>query len=325
MRPELRKHPSAITGTQTTTDFSPNPYTLQLLPGVGARFWRLSAAHRAQLPEYRQGPLITVLMPLHNAAMTLRQAAQSILDQTWRNLELLLINDASTDNSAAIARDLEQQDSRVRIIDLGINGGPYIAKNIGLTQAKGDYITVHDADDWAFPTRLADQILPILNDSSGTTTVSIGRMLRMQAHGRITRFQPLNWITDDGALRLCFPSPLFDRNYFEQHLGAWDSVRVGADYEILQRLRRFEPQRIVTLDTPVMLQLEAADSLTTHALTYNDERGEAPARAAYRQAWTHWHTQHNSLPRLNFPQSTRPFHAPDAICAQVKKGKKGTE
>jgi hypothetical protein len=89
---------------------------------------------------------------------------------------------------------------------------------------------------------------------------------------------------------------------------------------------------MVTLDLPVMLQLEAADSLTTHALTYNDERGEAPARTAYRQAWSQWHAQHNNLPRLDFPQTTRPFDAPDDIRAHslgaeqvIGKGKKGTE
>lgn len=291
------------------------PYALQLALGAGDRFWRLRTAHRSQLPAYHDGPLISVLMPVHNAATTLEHAARSILDQSWQRLELLLLDDASTDGSYAIAQTLAQQDARVRVIRLSTNSGPYVAKNIGLTHAKGDFITVHDADDWAFPTRLADQIQPLLGDPSGNTTVSIARMLRMQPDGRITRMQPLNWVTDDGALRLCFPSPLFRRDYFDQRLGAWDSVRVGADYEILQRLRRFEPQRLIVLDVPVMLQLEAADSLTTHALTHNDERGESPARIAYRQAWSQWHAQHASLPRLNFPQIHRPFDAPEILQA----------
>lgn len=289
------------------------PYALQLAPGASARFWRLRAVHRAQLPSHPHGPLISVLMPVHNAATTLQHAAQSILDQSWRQLELLLIDDASTDESLAIAQALAQQDTRVRLIRLRTNSGPYVAKNVGLTQATGDYITVHDADDWAFPTRLADQIQPLLDDPSGKTAVSVARMLRMQSDGRVTRLQPLSWITNDGALRLCFPSPLFRRDYFDQRLGAWDSVRVGADYEILQRLRRFEPQCLVTLDVPVMLQLEAANSLTTHALTHNDERGESPARIAYRQAWSQWHAQHASLPRLHFPQTHRPFDAPEVL------------
>ena len=125
----------------------------------------------------------------------------------------------------------------------------------------------------------------------------MGRTLRCDMHGQFTRFQPIDWVSIDGALRLCFPSPLFDRAYFDQKLGAWDKVRVGADHEIFQRIKRFEPNKLHILDTPVMLQLDTDNSLTRHPETYNDERGEAPARAAYRQAWSAWHASHTAMPK----------------------------
>jgi glycosyltransferase involved in cell wall biosynthesis len=244
--------------------------------------------------------LITVLMPVYNARATLRKAVQSILDQTWKRLELILLDDCSTDDSLAIARELARQDPRIRVVALEENRGPYVAKNIGLRSAQGDYVTVHDADDWAFPTRLAYQIAPLLAQAEGALKVTMGLTLRMDKGGRFTRFQPLNWVTEDGAMRWCFPSPLFERCYFDDKLEAWDSFRVGADAEIVQRIRRFEPEAIRVLNCPVMIQLDGAGSLTKSEVYFNDERGESPARAAYREAWAQRHRQHNSMPKTKF-------------------------
>lgn len=288
-----------------STEDSIQKYSLKLTPGIGNRFNRLSALHSSQ--PVTTGPLISVLMPIYNAATTLEKAANSILTQSWQNIELLLIDDCSQDNSLVIAHRLADQDSRVKVISTHINGGPYIAKNLAVSEAKGEYITVHDADDWAFPSRLADQMVPLLASPAGPLKVTMGKTLRMDNQGGFTRFQPTNWVTNDGAMRWCFPSPLFERRYFVERLGAWDSVTVGADTEIIQRIRRFEPQALRILDIPVMLQLDAEDSLTRAESTYNDDRGEAPVRVAYRQSWSRWHATQTNMPKLPFPLTERPF------------------
>jgi hypothetical protein len=280
---------------------------IALNPGSASRFDRLYSPVGSHLPIQTAGPLVSVIMPVFNASATLHKAAQSILDQTWQNLELLLVDDLSQDNSLQIAHDLQSRDARVKVLALNTKGGPYVAKNVGLTVAKGQYLTVHDADDWAFPTRIEHQMQPLLQAKAPGLAVSMGRTLRCDMNGRFTRFQPLDWVSLDGAFRLCFPSPLFSRAYFDQKLGAWDSVRVGADLEIFQRIRRFDPGALQILDTPVMLQLDLDDSLTRNEETYNDERGEAPARTAYRQAWAAWHAAQTNMPMLHFPQKQRVF------------------
>lgn len=286
---------------------------LGLSHGVGPRFDRLQAPKTAQGHADQTGPLVSVIMPVFNASATLRKAAQSILDQSWRHLELILIDDCSQDNSLHIAHDLQHRDARVKVLALNTNGGPYVAKNVGLTVARGQYLTVHDADDWAFPTRLAMQLQPLLQAKPTGLAVTMGRTLRCDMNGQFTRFQPIDWVSLDGALRLCFPSPLFERAYFDQKLGAWDSARIGADQEIFQRIRRFDPGALHILDTPVMLQLDLQDSLTRHEETHNDERGEAPARAAYRKSWSAWHAAHTDMPKLHFPQQARVFPIPDHL------------
>ena len=286
---------------------------LSLKPSSASRFERLYCPTVITVNAHTHGPLVSVLMPIYNASLTLRKAAQSILDQTWQNLELILVDDCSKDNSLQIANDLRSKDSRVKVIALNSNGGPYVAKNIALTVAEGKYLTVHDADDWAFPTRLEEQLDCLLEPIVPGIAVSVGRALRCNMNGEFTRFQPLDWVSLDGALRICFPSPLFDRKYFDQRLGAWDSVRIGADHEIFQRVRRFDPGVLNILDTPVMLQLDLQDSLTRHEDTHNDERGEAPARTAYRQSWSAWHAFQRVMPKLQYPQTHRAFVAPNSL------------
>jgi len=280
---------------------------VSLKPGSASRFDRLFSPAVSALKAHTAGPLVSVLMPLFNASATLNKAAQSILEQTWQNLELILVDDCSQDSSLQIAHDLQSRDARVKVLALNTNGGPYVAKNIGLTVAKGQYLTVHDADDWAFPTRIAQQVQPLLQAKVPGLAVSMGRTLRCDMNGQFTRVQPIDWVSLDGALRLCFPSPLFDRAYFDQKLGAWDSARVGADAEIFQRISRFDPSALQILDTPVMLQLDLPDSLTRNEETHNDERGESPARTAYRQAWSSWHAAQTEMPKLPFPQKQRVF------------------
>jgi glycosyltransferase involved in cell wall biosynthesis len=281
--------------------------TVALKPGTGSWFNRIHGASSSTAEKYTGGPLVSVIMPVFNSSATLYKAAQSILEQTWQNLELILVDDCSQDSSLQIAQDFQHRDPRVKVLALTANGGPYVAKNLALKVAKGQYLTVHDADDWAFPTRIALQLQPLLQSKAPGLAVSMGRTLRCDMNGQFTRFQPLDWVSLDGALRLCFPSPLFDRVYFDQKLGAWDSVRVGADAEIIQRVRRFDPGALHILDAPVMLQLDLLDSLTRREESYNDERGEAPARAAYRKAWTAWHAAHTEMPKLPLAQKERVF------------------
>lgn len=89
-------------------------------------------------------PLISVIIPFYNARNTLQQAIRSVLTQSHANLELLLVNDGSTDDSLAILSLIK--DTRVKVI-LQSNQGPSAARNNGLLQAQGEWVCFVDADD----------------------------------------------------------------------------------------------------------------------------------------------------------------------------------
>lgn len=89
---------------------------------------------------------ISVIIPIYNSSTTLHRLLDSVTDQTYNNLEIILINDGSTDNSLSICQEYQKLDSRIVIFDQE-NKGVGESRNLGLDNAKGDYITFIDSDD----------------------------------------------------------------------------------------------------------------------------------------------------------------------------------
>ena len=93
---------------------------------------------------------VSVIMPVYNVEKYLGEAIESVLNQTYTDFELLLINDRSTDNSKEICRNYSERDSRITLLENNSkNHGPGPTRNIGLDYATGEYVYFMDADDWA--------------------------------------------------------------------------------------------------------------------------------------------------------------------------------
>jgi glycosyltransferase involved in cell wall biosynthesis len=102
-------------------------------------------------------PIVSVLMSVHNGQDFLREAIESILNQTYRDFEFIVVDDASTDNSLNILKSFS--DPRLKILEVEKNIGLVDALNLALKQAKGKYVARMDADDVSYPDRFAQQIL----------------------------------------------------------------------------------------------------------------------------------------------------------------------
>lgn len=92
-------------------------------------------------------PLISVIVPVYNIIPYLPRCVESLRKQTYRNLEILLIDDGSTDDTPALCDRLAEEDARIRVFHKE-NGGPSSARNYGLEQAKGEYVGFVDSDDY---------------------------------------------------------------------------------------------------------------------------------------------------------------------------------
>lgn len=110
--------------------------------------------------------MISVIIPVYNMEQTVGRSIDSVLCQTWQELELVVVDDGSTDSSGAIADAAAEKDGRVQVIHKP-NGGVSSARNAGLAAAKGDYIAWLDADDWMEPEAL--RVLMEAIDRSGAS------------------------------------------------------------------------------------------------------------------------------------------------------------
>lgn len=107
-------------------------------------------------------PKISIIMPLYNAEKYVNMAIRSVLEQTYANWELVIVDDKSTDKSSELCEEWAKKDTRIRVIHLQKNQGAGHARNIGMEQAKGDYITFLDADD-AIEKDLYEKVLEASN------------------------------------------------------------------------------------------------------------------------------------------------------------------
>ena len=94
-----------------------------------------------------ENQLISIIVPVYNVEEYLKQCLDSILDQTYRNWELILVNDGSTDSSGLICQEYAEKDARIRYYEKE-NGGLSDARNYGIEQAQGEYLTFVDSDDF---------------------------------------------------------------------------------------------------------------------------------------------------------------------------------
>ena len=100
---------------------------------------------------------VSVIVPVYNSEKYLNRCVDSILNQTYRSIELILVDDGSPDNSGRICDEYAEKDSRVRVIHKA-NAGVSAARNSGLEVASGDYATFVDSDDYIEPDMYSDMM-----------------------------------------------------------------------------------------------------------------------------------------------------------------------
>ncbi|KAA0970574.1 glycosyltransferase family 2 protein [Aureimonas fodinaquatilis] len=270
-------------------------------------------ACETKLPPVTDGPLVSIIMPAWNAAQTIQPAVRSILNQSWQNLELLIVDDASTDDTWDKLQHLAGQDNRVRIFRNARNVGPYVSKNMALSYVAGEWITGHDADDWAHPQRIEQHMNHVLA-ARDEYPVSSTYMARIEPDGKFTSFSNVtSGLTNDGVSRQSAISTLFDRQFLENRLGHWDSVRFGADSEMLSRAACATGRKPAILQLFGMLCLSTEGSLTNHPEfgIVAGGGGLSRLRLEYRDVWSKMHkTQSMDACYLPFPLSASLYNSP---------------
>lgn len=139
---------------------------------------------------------VSILMAVHNGAAFLTQSISSLQQQTFTDWELLVVDDASTDQSLQLLQEWEKREPRIRVWHLQKNKGMAYARNVALQYATGEIITFLDCDDW-YDNRTLEQLMATFAQSEETDCV-LYRLVKVDADGRATDYQQPDFETLTG-------------------------------------------------------------------------------------------------------------------------------
>lgn len=187
----------------------------------------------------RESPKISVILPVYNSVKYLAETIDSILNQTYTNFELIIINDASTDNSEKIIE--KYQDERIKYIKNETNMGVAYSSNRGIEIAAGKYIAKADSDDIYDYERLEKQ-LQVMEENS-EYNICVFDMSIIDAKGNLIGEWNYNHSSDYLKAKLLFDSPLpnptvmFRNNIFKELNCSYDeSLKIAEDYDLFVQM-----------------------------------------------------------------------------------------
>jgi glycosyltransferase involved in cell wall biosynthesis len=274
---------------------------VSLAERAGTPFDRLCA----DVPQDRfvdDDPLVTIIMSTYKPDESFRTAVSSLVAQTWRNLEILVVDDCSPPEFDELLESVCATDPRIRLLRMPENGGTYKVRNFAMAQSRGSLIAIQDSDDWAHPERIERQVTP-LRELTGLVA----------SHARTMRlYHDLSTVNVGySSFRTAAASLMFRKDIVLKSLGGFDESRKGADTEFVERIQAvFGPNvNHVVKEVLVLTQLTEG-SLSRAELAFGWNHG---SRVVYRDAYQFWHREIVAGRASAFldPGEPRSFPAPE--------------
>lgn len=212
-------------------------------------------------------PKVSIILPTYNRDNLIARSIKSILNQSYQDFELIIVDDGSTDNTPKIVKKLKRKDERIRYLKHEKNHGAAKARNTGIVASKSDYLAFQDSGDLWLPRKLEKQI-KTLNRFSQRTGVVYTRMYRLDK-GR-KKYVPLpNVRKKNGRIHgellkgnfIGTPSILAKRECFDT-MGKFDErLPRLQDWDLVLRFSKKYQFRVV--DEPLVIVLSSPDSIST--------------------------------------------------------------
>jgi glycosyltransferase involved in cell wall biosynthesis len=292
------------------TQISIDKTGITLYDGLYAR--RSSAVHEDKSNTVAQNK-VSIIVPTYNAEDFISTAIRSLFNQSYQNIEIIAVDDHSTDNTLQVLNELSAEDPRLKVIQTEKNGGAYAARNTALNIITGDFVTINDADDWSHPNKIEVQVKHLMAHDAVVGNFSnqarLTNDLRFYRRGKLGQYIFAN-----------MSSFMFKREPVLTALGYWDTVRFGADGEFVQRVKKvFGEKAVVKLNTaPMSFQRQTETSLTG-----NSAFGFPGYFMGVRKEYADAHAYHRRVNPdklyYDFPQIKRPFPAPEPMWPEREK------
>ncbi len=221
---------------------------------------------------------VSVILTAHNEESLLHVAVDSLLAQSWRNLEIVLVDDASTDRTWDVAQALARKDGRIKPVKLDRQLGLWGAKNAGLEHCTGGIVTMHDADDWSHCRKIELQVQPLLRSRGLVATSSY--MVRVDQHtGAPYTRNARNFVRWN-------PSSFMFRTDLVRQQGGFLDKLLGSDCEFVARA-----ETVYGVDSHLHVRLPLSIGLQRGGSLSNRFRSGAEALVRF-QHWEQWRQRH---------------------------------
>lgn len=242
-------------------------------------------------------PLVSVIIPCYNSAEHIEETLESVRAQTMPDLEMLVVDDCSSDGSAEVVQRVAARDSRVRLLRQPTNQGVARARNRALDQARGRYIAYLDSDDLWAPEKLERQIAFMAKCGIGACFTSYETIEQDGAHRNFVHVP--RSITYRQFLKntvTCSHSLLFDTYCVDRSLLVMPDIRRGQDFATWVQVMK-AGHTFFGLDEPLAKYRKCPGSLSSSPLTsvrrtwniYRRVERLSIPYAAYCQAWQLYH------------------------------------
>ncbi|WP_396621506.1 glycosyltransferase family 2 protein [Marinobacter sp. W-8] len=228
-----------------------------------------SIKHTAEHVKPEDRGLVTIIMSCFNSEGTVGYALESLLAQTYENLEILICDDSSDDASLQKIIQIAKRDRRVKVFRSKDNQGTYNIRNALLERAAGEFITFQDSDDWAHPQRIEEQVSYL---TTNNVPVVSARWVRIDPRGNAIFF------VDGRILRFCVVSTMVKRFVFSI-VPKFRPSLVAADTEFHEACIKFlGEEKVKVLEKPLILGLWGDGSLTKKDGLQAESNGQVALR-----------------------------------------------
>ncbi|EFI32834.1 glycosyl transferase family 2 [Desulfonatronospira thiodismutans ASO3-1] len=266
---------------------------------------RACSAAKLKAEQAHSSPLVSVIIPAHHNLHHINIALESLLKQTWENMEILVVGAGGQDDLEQKLSENIRQDSRLKIIWTNENAGKYLALNTALKKASGEFVTCHEPQEWSHPQRIETQVVSLINYPNSVGNIAQTTIIDADFKF-VLQTNPGGYLTDNLSSFMFRREPVFNA------VGYWDCVLYGADREYMQRIKNvFGGSSIFSTNSGILSfmnkTIDPHESQIKRNFTYF-----SGAISEYLES-SNYHQSNTNCNHYEFPQNKRPFPAPHCL------------
>jgi glycosyltransferase involved in cell wall biosynthesis len=240
---------------------------------------------------------VSIILPVSNSVEGLELALRSLVQQTWKFIEIIIIDQGSADDTAQIVQNFQANDNRIRLIEYSNCRSFFDALNRGYEEANGNFVTGFSINSWAHPRLIEKQVHHLKQNAK--SVANMVKSLRYDENGIPYRGkEPATYLFTD------LLSLMFRKNRIKTDLGYWDSVREGAEREFLARIRKYYGnESVATLsDGPLLWKFYSSSQSGTFIGYVKQNYLFDSAQRRYIENYRAFHNSGSSL-YIQWPQT----------------------